>query len=196
LTPKELRTSIVIPVAVGLLSTERNNEQGIRRSTILRDKENVFPRWRPWSLIGFLRNLTPQAVSLSFAFVEGSKLDFGTWDFSNAPATVIFYTLAATCVMAAWANCTPFIEKCVAGSNRIERGMRLLTRKRRLTNLKRSRVAMAFNLELQQGVLHGVGCTRVDSSDRVDCCIHHGDQFRGCLSQGQGSKDEVIAVSR
>lgn len=91
-------------------------------------------------LLDFLRNLTPQAVLLSFVFVAGSRLDFGTWDISNAPATLIFYSLLATCVMAAWANCTLFIEKSVVTSERIERGLRLLDR-RKPTNLKRSRAA-------------------------------------------------------
>lgn len=56
----------------------------------------------------FLRNLTPQVLLLSSAFLLWTKLDFKRFDLDNWQATSAFFILFAAFVGAAWINSSNF----------------------------------------------------------------------------------------
>ncbi|WP_338761626.1 hypothetical protein [Massilia sp. METH4] len=59
----------------------------------------------------FLRNLTPQALLLSLAFVTGSRLDLNEWDLSNWAQTFIFLMFVALALLSGIANASLFIGR-------------------------------------------------------------------------------------
>lgn len=59
----------------------------------------------------FLRNLTPQALLLSLAFVTGSRLDLTEWDLSNWAQTFIFLMFVALALLSGIANASLFIGR-------------------------------------------------------------------------------------
>lgn len=63
------------------------------------------------ALLEFLRNVTPQTLVISLTIVMGDKLDFTVWDWSNWEATVFFYALVLTALLAFIANLTLFIDQ-------------------------------------------------------------------------------------
>lgn len=76
----------------------------------------------------FLRNLTPQAVLLSFALVTGYKLQPTCCHPENAKQTAIFFCFLAIWLAAAWGNSSLFIEKYLISVKRIDRASKLLIR--------------------------------------------------------------------
>lgn len=64
-------------------------------------------------LLDFLRNITPQTLVIALTIVMGNRLDFTVWDWSNLQATVFFYALAITALLAFAANLTLFIDASV-----------------------------------------------------------------------------------
>jgi hypothetical protein len=76
----------------------------------------------------FLRNLTPQAVVLSFALVAGYKLQPTCCYPENAKRTAIFACFLLIWLTAVWANSSLFIEKYLVSVDRINRASRLLMR--------------------------------------------------------------------
>jgi hypothetical protein len=77
------------------------------------------------AFLEFLRNLTPQILLLSLAFLVGSKLDFTRLDFSNTTPTVIFFIFVIIALMAGWANVTLLMDR-FAPMIRFRRGVRLI----------------------------------------------------------------------
>ena len=61
--------------------------------------------------LDFLRNLTPQALLLSLAFISGSKLDLSTFDLSNWAATFVFVMFLVMAVLAGFANASLFLGR-------------------------------------------------------------------------------------
>jgi hypothetical protein len=76
----------------------------------------------------FLRNLTPQAVLLSFALVAGYELQPTCCYSENAKQTSIFFVFLAIWLVAVWANSSLFIEKYLVSVKRIDRASKLLFR--------------------------------------------------------------------
>lgn len=68
-----------------------------------------------WSLLArkpyldFLRNLSPQILISSLAWVLALKLDFTKFDFSNAPQTVLFFGFLFLFLYAIYANTSVFL---------------------------------------------------------------------------------------
>ncbi len=58
----------------------------------------------------FLRNLTPQSLLLSIAFIMGSKFDFARFDFGNTVGMLPLILVIVTFLVAAIANIFMFIE--------------------------------------------------------------------------------------
>jgi hypothetical protein len=77
----------------------------------------------------FLRNLTPQAVLLSFAIVAGHKLRPTCCYPENAEQSLIFLCFLSIWFAAVWANSSLFIEKYLVSVKRIDRAAKLLVRK-------------------------------------------------------------------
>lgn len=63
------------------------------------------------AFLDFLRNLTPQVLLLSLAFVVGAKLDLDKIDMGNWLHTLVFLSILITAVLAGCANTTLFISK-------------------------------------------------------------------------------------
>lgn len=61
--------------------------------------------------LNFLRNLSPQILIASLAWVIASKLDFTKFDSSNSPLTILFYGFLLLFLYAAYANATIFLSK-------------------------------------------------------------------------------------
>lgn len=74
----------------------------------------------------FLRNLTPQALVLSFALVAGNKLQPTCCYLENAKQSGIFVCFLVIWGIAAWANSSLFIEKYLVSAKPIGRASRLL----------------------------------------------------------------------
>ena len=79
-------------------------------------------------LLDFLRNLTPQAVLLSFVLVIGSKLEPTCCFPENASNTIIFLSFLAILLAAIWSNSSLFVENYLISVKRIERASKLLKR--------------------------------------------------------------------
>nr|WP_315592949.1 hypothetical protein [uncultured Cupriavidus sp.] len=94
-------------------------------------------------LLEFLRNLGPQAVLLSVGLIVGAKLDLGTIDVGNSFNTAIFLSLILAFLLAAYANITLFIERCVRSTTQIEKFKQGL-RKRKITGWRHTYFAMLF----------------------------------------------------
>jgi len=60
--------------------------------------------------LNFLRNLGPQILVSSLAWVLGSKLDFTKWDVSNAPTTIMFFGFLLLFLYAIYANTSLFLK--------------------------------------------------------------------------------------
>lgn len=91
--------------------------------------------------LDFLRNLTPQALLLSFVFVAGSKLTFSAFDCSNWFQTAVFYVLLLGFLAAAYANISNFREKCFRGLVTWNRRVKILIGKK---DIKKSKQLFAI----------------------------------------------------
>lgn len=60
--------------------------------------------------LNFLRNLGPQILISSLAWVLGSKLDFTKWDLSDAPTTIMFFGFLLLFLYAVYANTSIFLK--------------------------------------------------------------------------------------
>lgn len=77
----------------------------------------------------FLRNLTPQALLLSFAMVAGYRLELTCCYPENTQQTLVSIFLLAIWLTAVWANSSLFIEKYLVAVDRIHPISRLLIRR-------------------------------------------------------------------
>ncbi|MEF2266842.1 hypothetical protein V3C40_08610 [Janthinobacterium sp. LS2A] len=73
----------------------------------------------------FLRNLTPQILLLSLAFLLGGKLDFAKFDFNNLTSTLAFFFFLLLFGLAAYVNISLYMEKFYP-IKRFNRGVRLI----------------------------------------------------------------------
>lgn len=74
---------------------------------------HTFSSWLTASRIpylNFLRNLAPQVVLASLAWMLGLKLDFTTFDLRNSIPTVGFFVYLLAFGWSFWANSTLFLE--------------------------------------------------------------------------------------
>lgn len=62
--------------------------------------------------LNYLRNLTPQILIFSIVILAGRKLDFTRFNFNNFEASLIFFILLGSFMLAAYANSTIFYERC------------------------------------------------------------------------------------
>lgn len=62
--------------------------------------------------LNYLRNLTPQILIFSIVILAGRKLDFTRFDFNNFEATLLFFILLGSFMLAVYANSTIFYEHC------------------------------------------------------------------------------------
>ncbi|WP_143054450.1 hypothetical protein [Massilia timonae] len=73
------------------------------------------------AFLEFLRNLTPQTLLLSIAFVVGARLDLEKFDLENFEQPLIFYAFLLFAGLAGWANCAQFLEKSFFHLDRVKR---------------------------------------------------------------------------
>lgn len=91
-------------------SPESVPELNISRTPIVKKKMFLLTVGRE-PFLNYLRNLSIQVLIFAFTLIAALKLDFTVWDLSNAPMTVVFYTLVVTFIFAAWANCSLLLNK-------------------------------------------------------------------------------------
>lgn len=63
------------------------------------------------AFLEFLRNLTPQALLLSLAFVAGARLELSQWDLTNWAQTFVFFMFLALALLSGIANASLFIGR-------------------------------------------------------------------------------------
>jgi hypothetical protein len=71
-------------------------------------------------VLGYLRNLTPQALLLSIAIIMGMKIDFTKWDLANTSATLSYFGVMGTFMFALTANMMKFIEDTCRSIKKID----------------------------------------------------------------------------
>lgn len=99
----------------------------------------------------FLRNLTPQALLLSFALVAGRDLQPSCCYPENFKRTAVFFCFLFIWAMAVWANSSIFIEKYLVSVDRINRASRLLIRKG-VKGLKGLRALLLFSWRSERSI--------------------------------------------
>jgi len=83
------------------------------------DHMHIFKDGRA-PFLEFLRNLTPQAVVLSFALIAGHRLQLSCCDPGNVKLTLLWVCFSLIWFVSVWANSSLFIEKYLVSVKRID----------------------------------------------------------------------------
>lgn len=107
-------------------------------------------------LLNYLRNLTPQAIILSFALIAGSKLEPRLFYWENTELTFSLFCFLAISLFAIWANSSIFMEEYLATYNKNINDESLRQKEIGVKGLKHLWTMLSFTWNNERQILYEV----------------------------------------